>query len=107
MLTLVRCLSHPRVTAGARKRPRSPCQKCTWQLTHQHTYILDSIKSEWDDYAVEITLQLCAFPPFSKINEAESLTFERISLTIDIYILRGLSMKEQLLFNEEKERMLK
>ena len=36
MLTLI----SPRVTAVARKRPRSFCQKCTWQLTAKHAYTL-------------------------------------------------------------------
>ena len=31
---------HPRVTAVARKRPRSFCQKCRWQVTAKHTCIL-------------------------------------------------------------------
>ena len=29
---------HPRVTAVARKRPRSFCQKCRWQVTAKHAY---------------------------------------------------------------------
>ena len=31
---------HPCVTAIARKRSRSFCQKCRWQVTAKHTYIL-------------------------------------------------------------------
>ena len=31
---------HPRVTAVARKRPRSLCQKCRWQVTAKHAYTL-------------------------------------------------------------------
>ena len=31
---------HPRVTAVARKRPRSFCQKCRWQVTAKHAYTL-------------------------------------------------------------------
>ena len=31
---------HPRVTAVARKRPRSFCQKCRWQVTVKHAYTL-------------------------------------------------------------------
>ena len=31
---------HPRVTAVARKRPRSFCQKRRWQVRAKHTYIL-------------------------------------------------------------------
>ena len=31
---------HPRVTAVARKRSRSFCQKCRWQVTAKHTYTL-------------------------------------------------------------------
>ena len=41
----------PRVTAVARKRSRSFCQKCKWQLTPKHAYTLDPTKSEWADYA--------------------------------------------------------
>ena len=51
MLTLIRCLFHPRVTAVARKRPRSFCQKCRWQVTPKHAYTRESTKSEWADYA--------------------------------------------------------
>ena len=31
---------HPRVPAVARKRPRSFCQKCRWQVTAKYTYTL-------------------------------------------------------------------
>ena len=51
MLTLIRCPFHPRVTAVARKRPQSFCQKRRWQVTPKHTYTFDSTKSEWADYA--------------------------------------------------------
>ena len=33
-------LFYPRVTAVARKRSRSSCQKCRWQVTAKHTYTL-------------------------------------------------------------------
>ena len=51
MLTLIQCPYHPRVTPVARKRPRSFCQKCRWQVTPKHAYTLDLLKSEWADYA--------------------------------------------------------
>ena len=51
MLTLIRCPFHPRVTAVARKRPRSFCKKCRWQVTSKHAYTFDLTKSEWADYA--------------------------------------------------------
>ena len=51
MLTLIRCPFHPRVTAVARKRPRSFCQKCRWYVTPKHAYTFDPTKSEWADYA--------------------------------------------------------
>ena len=51
MLTLIRFPFHPRVTAVARKRPRSFCQKCKWQVSPKHAYTLDPTKSEWADYA--------------------------------------------------------
>ena len=51
VLTLIRCPSHPRVTAVARKRPRPFCQKCRWQVTPKHAYTLDPSKSEWADYS--------------------------------------------------------
>ena len=31
---------HPRVTAVARKKSRSFCQKCRWQVTAKHAYTL-------------------------------------------------------------------
>ena len=37
VLTLIRCPFHPRVTAVARERPRSFCQKCRWQV-HLNTH---------------------------------------------------------------------
>ena len=37
---LFRYLFHPRVTAVARKRPQSFCQKCRWQVTAKHTHTL-------------------------------------------------------------------
>ena len=51
VLTLTRCPFHPRVTEVARKRPRSFCQKCRWQVTPKHACTLDPTKSEWTDYA--------------------------------------------------------
>ena len=47
MLNLIRCPVHPRVTAVARKGPRSFYQKCRWQVTLKFAYT----KSEWADYA--------------------------------------------------------
>ena len=43
------------VTAVARKRPRSFCQNCRWQVTqlNTHTPKLDPTKLEWADHAVE------------------------------------------------------
>ena len=51
MLTLIRCPFHPRVTAVARKRSKSFCQKCRWQVTTKHACTLDPTKSLWADYA--------------------------------------------------------
>ena len=51
VLTLIQCLFHPSITAVAHKRPQSFCQKCRWQDTLKHTYILDPMKSEWADQA--------------------------------------------------------
>ena len=50
-LTLIQCLFHLCVTTVARKRPRSFCHKCRWQVTLEHAYTLDPTKSEWADYA--------------------------------------------------------
>ena len=41
----------PRLTEVARKRPRSFCLKCRWQVTPKHAYTFDLTKSEWADYA--------------------------------------------------------
>ena len=49
--SLNRCPFHPRVTAVARKRPRSFCKRCKWQVIPKHAYTLDPTKSEWADYA--------------------------------------------------------
>ena len=48
---LIRCPFHPRATAVARKRPRSFCQQCRWQVTPKHAYTVDPRKSKWADYA--------------------------------------------------------
>ena len=50
VLSLIWRPFHSRVTAVARKRPRSFCQKCRWQVTPTHAYALDPVKSEWADY---------------------------------------------------------
>ena len=42
---------HPRVTAVARRRPWSFCQKCSLQVTPKYSNTLDPMKSEWADYA--------------------------------------------------------
>ena len=41
-----------RVTAVARKRPRSHCQQFRWKVTVKHAHILDPTKSEWANHAV-------------------------------------------------------
>ena len=51
VLTLILCPFYPRVTAVARKRPRSFCQKCRWQVTPNHAYTFDPTKSECADSA--------------------------------------------------------
>ena len=51
VLILNRCPFQPRVTAMARKRPRSFCQKCRWQVTPKHTYTTDPTNWQWADYA--------------------------------------------------------
>ena len=51
MLTLIRCLFHPRVSTVACKRPWSFCQKCRWQVTSKHAYTLDPTRLEWADNA--------------------------------------------------------
>ena len=51
VLILIRCPFQPRVTAVARKRPRSIYKKCRWQVTPKLAYTLDPSKSEWADYA--------------------------------------------------------
>ena len=51
VLTLIRCLFHPCVTAVACRRPRSFCQKCRWQVTPKRAYTLDPTKLECADCA--------------------------------------------------------
>ena len=50
VLTLIRCPFHPRIIAVARKKTRSVCQKCRWQVTPKNACTLDPTKSEWADY---------------------------------------------------------
>ena len=53
MLTLIRCSFLPSVTAVARERPWSFCQKCWWQVKPKHAYTLDPMKLdlEWANNA--------------------------------------------------------
>ena len=51
VLVLIRCPFHHRVTAVARRRPWSFCQKCSLQVTPKYSNTLDPMKSEWADYA--------------------------------------------------------
>ena len=51
VLTLIRCPFHRRVTAVARERPRSFCQKCRWQVTPKYANTFDRTKVVWADYA--------------------------------------------------------
>ena len=55
-MTLIQCLFHPRVTAVARKRPRSFCQECRWHVSPKRVYTLDPTKLERADYAAVQTL---------------------------------------------------
>ena len=52
VLTLILCPFHPCVTAVARKRLWSFCQKCRWQVTAKHAYTFDPTKLVWADYAI-------------------------------------------------------
>ena len=49
VLSLIRCPFQPHVPAVVRKRSRSFCQKCRWQVTPKHAYTLDPTKSELAD----------------------------------------------------------
>ena len=51
IMIIIRCPFHPRVTAVARKRPRSFCQKCRWQVTPIYAYTPDPTKGDRTDYA--------------------------------------------------------
>ena len=51
VLILSRYPFYPRVTAVTRKRPRSFCQKCRWEVTPKQAYTQPT-NSEWVDYAV-------------------------------------------------------
>ena len=73
VLTLIRCPFHPRVTAVARKRPRSFCQKCRWQFASENAYTLDPAKQEWVDYAplwepINWSLVMMAFSSRARIS---------------------------------------
>ena len=50
VLTLTPCPLHTRISAVARKRSQSFCQKCRWQVTPKHAYTLDPMKSELAGY---------------------------------------------------------
>ena len=43
----------PRITAEARKRSRSVCKKCKWQVTPKHASTIDPTKSELAENAVQ------------------------------------------------------
>ena len=50
VLTLIRCPFYPRVTAVARKRPRSFCRRRRRQVRPKQACTLDPTKTEWADY---------------------------------------------------------
>ena len=53
VVTLIRCLFHPCITAVAHKRPLSFCQKCRWQVTpNTHTPL-----TQWSQGG--LTMPLC------------------------------------------------
>ena len=108
MLTRIRCPFHPRVTAVARRRPRSICQKCIWQVTPKHAYTHELTKSEWADYAAvqaycgnlsgnELTRNLSGYirPQSSQLAEP---------LWTDPGIKNGISVREQISTSKKKKK---
>ena len=91
MLTLIRCPFHPRITAEARKRARSFCQKGRWQVTPKHAYILVPTKSELADHAVKAVLELTCN---SSVNAWSQLSQLAEPLWTDHRIKSGVGERE-------------
>ena len=70
VLTLIRRPFHPCVTAVARKRSRSFCQKCRWLVIPKYACTLDPTKSEWADYAA--VYALCGHPAGKELTRNSS-----------------------------------
>ena len=99
-MTLIRCPFHPHVTAVARKRAGSFCQKCRWQVTPEHSYTLDPTESEWTDYAAVQVLpgnlsgnELTRNTPRNTLSQSSQFTEP---LWTDTGLKSGISVREQI-----------
>ena len=103
-----RCPFHPRVTAVARKRPRSFCQKCRWQVTPKHAYTSDSMKSEWADYAA-VQAQCGNLSGNELTRDSSGSTRSQSSqlaepMWTDPGLKSGISVRELISMERERER---
>ena len=98
----------PRVTAVARKRLRSFCQKCRWQVTPQHAYFFDSTKSEWADYAaVQAQCENLAGNELTRNSSGNtrSQSFQLAEpLWADPGLKSGISMRELISTSKKKKK---
>ena len=100
--------SNPMLPAVTRKRSRSFCQKCRWQVTSNHAYTLDPTKSEWADYAA---LQgYCRNLPGNELTcnllgniRPESFQLDE-PLWTDSAINSGISARELIFISKQKQK---
>ena len=60
VLTLISVSVHPRVTAVARKRSRSFCQKCRWQVAAKHAYTVTYVALHEVTWSMVVWCTICA-----------------------------------------------
>ena len=95
MLTLIRCPFHPRVIAVARKRSRSFCQKCRWQVTPKHAHTFDPTESEWADYAA-VQAEFGNLSGNELARNSSGNTRPQSSLLADPGLTSGISVRERI-----------
>ena len=110
MLTLIRCPIHPLVTAVARKRPRSFCQKCRWHVTPKHAYTLDPTKSEWAYAAVQAWCGNLSGKELTRNSSGNTqLQSSKLAETLwtDSSLMSGISVRERTSTHQKKNEKKK
>ena len=88
----------PGVTAVVRKRPRTFCQKCKWQVTPKHTYTFDPTKSEWSDEATVRGVK----EPIRKRTHTQLVKEHSVTVASNPGLKSGISVRELISTLEKK-----